>query len=142
MSKRILIIDALNLYYRSYIVDPSISLNGQPIGGLKGFLKSLQKYARETNPDEIVICWDGEGGSIRKRKIVKEYKAGRKPVRLNRMVRDLLTEEQEMANRSWQYERTIDYINSMPIHQIRVDGCEADDIIYYVNQMGTFADWL
>ena len=63
-------------------------------------------------------------------------------MRLNRMVRDLLTEEQEMANRSWQYERTIDYINSMPIHQIRVDGCEADDIISYVNQMGNFDDWL
>ena len=28
---------------RAYIVDPSISSNGQPIGGLKGFIKILQK---------------------------------------------------------------------------------------------------
>jgi len=140
--KRLLIVDGLNIYMRNYNANPSISTNGDPIGGCKGFLASLQKVAREVKPDKIVVVWDGEGGSIRKRKIVKGYKSGRKPVRLNRMVRDLLTEEQEMANRSWQYERTIDYINSMPIHQIRVDGCEADDIISYVNQMDNFDDWL
>ena len=140
--KRLLIVDGLNIYMRNYAANPSISTNGDPIGGCKGFLASLQKIAREVNPDKIVVVWDGEGGSIRKRKIVKGYKDGRKPVRLNRMVRDLLSEDQERANRSWQYERTIDYINSMPIHQIRVDGCEADDIISYVNQMPNFADWL
>ena len=140
--KRLLIVDGLNIYMRNYNANPSISTNGDPIGGCKGFLASLQKVAREVNPDKIVVVWDGEGGSIRKRKIVKGYKEGRKPVRLNRMVRDLLTEEQEIQNRAWQYERTIDYINSMPIHQIRVDGCEADDIISYVNLMDEFDDWL
>ena len=41
--RRLLVIDALNMYFRAYIVDPSLSTNGQPIGGLKGFLKILQK---------------------------------------------------------------------------------------------------
>ena len=41
--KRVLIIDALNAYLRAYIVDPSLSANGVPIGGLKGFVKILQK---------------------------------------------------------------------------------------------------
>ena len=41
--KRLLVIDALNMYFRAYIVDPSLSTNGQPIGGVKGFLKILQK---------------------------------------------------------------------------------------------------
>ena len=45
MKKRLLIIDALNAYFRAYIVDPSLSLNGQPIGGLKGFLKIIQKQS-------------------------------------------------------------------------------------------------
>ena len=65
--KRLLIIDALNMYFRAYIVDPSVSTNGQPIGGVKGFLKILQKLVRETKPDEIVICWDGEGGSQKRK---------------------------------------------------------------------------
>ncbi len=140
--KKLLIVDGLNIYMRNYTANPSVSENGDPIGGCKGFLASLQKIARFTEPDKIVVVWDGEGGSVRKRKLVKSYKGGRKPVRLNRLVRDQLTEEQQMVNRSWQYERTIDYLNSMPIHQIRIDGCEADDVISHINRMPQFEDWL
>ena len=62
-TKRVLIVDALNMYFRAYIVDPSLSTNGQPIGGVMGFMKILQKQIRETKPDRIVIAWDGPGGS-------------------------------------------------------------------------------
>ena len=44
--KRVLIIDALNAYLRAYIVNPSLSLNGQPIGGIKGFFMILQKIRK------------------------------------------------------------------------------------------------
>ena len=59
--KRVMIIDALNAYFRAYIVDPSMSTNGQPIGGVKGFLKILQKLVRENKPDMVVVVWDGPG---------------------------------------------------------------------------------
>ena len=61
--KRVLIVDALNAYLRAYIVDPSISTNGDPIGGLKGFIKILQKLVRTTNPDNVIVVWDGPNGS-------------------------------------------------------------------------------
>jgi DNA polymerase-1 len=140
--KKLMIVDGLNLYMRCYNANPSISTNGEPIGGCKGFLASLQRIARFIEPDKIVVIWDGEGGSIKKRRLVKSYKEGRKPVRLNRVVRDLLTEEQEATNRSWQYERTVEYLNSMPVHQIRIMGTEADDVISYVSMMSQFDDWL
>ena len=35
-NKRVIIIDALNMFIRAYIVDPSLSTNGDPIGGIKG----------------------------------------------------------------------------------------------------------
>ena len=79
-KKRLLVIDGTNNFYRSYIVDPSLSSNGAPIGGVKGFVKILQKLCRETKPDEIVICWDGAGGSKRRQNMSKGYKAGRKPL--------------------------------------------------------------
>ena len=104
MKKRLLIIDALNAYFRAYIVDPSLSLNGQPIGGLKGFLKIIQKLVRETKPDEVIICWDGEGGSKKRKSTDKNYKAGRKPIRLNRDIRNL-TENEEIENKVWQMTR-------------------------------------
>ena len=75
--KRVLIIDALNTYLRNYVTNPSLSDNGEPVGGMKGFLMSLQKYCREMKPDEIFIVWDGPGGSTKKKKIVRGYKAGR-----------------------------------------------------------------
>ena len=66
-NKRVLIIDALNMYLRAYIVDPSLSQHGQPIGGLKGSLKILQKLVRITKPDNIIISWDGPDGSRKRR---------------------------------------------------------------------------
>ena len=70
-NKRVMIIDALNQFLRAYIVNPTLSINGDPIGGTVGFLKILQKLCREIKPDQVVICWDGKGGS-RKRKLVNK----------------------------------------------------------------------
>jgi len=137
--KRILIVDGLNIYVRSYIANPSVSTNGYPIGGCRGFLSSLQKIARDTKPDKIVVVWDGDGGSARKRKLCPGYKGGRKPIRLNRAIHNL-TESQEKANRNWQYENTLDYLDLLPVHQIRIDGFEADDVIAYVASMSEFQD--
>ena len=41
-NKRVIIIDALNMFIRAYIVDPSLSTNGDPIGGIKGTMKIMQ----------------------------------------------------------------------------------------------------
>ena len=138
--KRLLIIDALNMYFRAYIVDPSLSTNGQPIGGIKGFTKILQKQIRESKPDEVIICWDGQGGSQRRKAQNKGYKEGRKPIRLNREIRNL-SENEEVANKVWQQTRLIEYLNNLSIIQLMLPGVEADDIISYVCQMPHYADW-
>jgi len=138
--KRVLIIDALNAYLRAYIVDPSLSTNGQPIGGLKGFIKILQKLVRETKPDNIIIAWDGPDGSRKRKTMDKNYKAGRKPIRLNRAIRNL-TEDEELANKMWQQKRIIEYMNEMPIIQVLIEQIEADDIISYVTQMKHYDGW-
>ena len=79
--KRTMIVDVLNMYYRAYIVNPSLSTNGQPIGGIKGSLGILQKLVREAKPDQVILCWDGAGGSRRRKQINENYKAGRSPIR-------------------------------------------------------------
>ena len=108
-KKRILLIDALNMYYRAYIVDPTLSSNGDPIGGLVGFLKIMQKLVRETKPDKIIVAWDGDGGSKRRRIINKNYKEGRKPIRLNRPVKNMSESEE--------YENNIEEIQIRPERQ-------------------------
>ncbi len=83
MKNRMMVVDAHNQFLRSYIVDPSLSTNGFPIGGVKGFLKILNKLTREIKPDKIIVVWDGEGGS-KKRKIKnKKYKQPQKKSKTN-----------------------------------------------------------
>jgi DNA polymerase-1 len=132
-KKRVLIIDGNNNYFRAYIVDPSVSTNGQPIGGIKGFLKILQKLCREIKPNRVVICWDGNGGSTKRKLMNKGYKDGRKPIRLNRNIRNL-SDNEEIDNKIWQMTRLVEFINEMPIIQLLLDGVEADDLISCVAQ--------
>jgi len=139
-KKRVIIIDALNMFLRAYIVDPSLSTNGQPIGGIKGSFKILQKLVRMTQPDAVVIVWDGPNGSQKRRSMDKNYKAGRKPIRLNRAFHNL-TGEEELHNKVWQQARVIDYFNEMPIMQVMLPEIEADDVIAYVVQMTHYKDW-
>ena len=139
-KKRVIVIDALNMFLRAYIVDPSLSTNGQPIGGIKGSFKILQKLTRITKPDAIVICWDGPNGSRKRKSMDKNYKAGRKPLRLNRAFHNL-TDDEELQNKIWQQTRVIEYFNEMPIMQVMIPEIEADDVIAYICGMRHYEDW-
>ena len=139
-NKRVIIIDALNMFLRAYIVDPSLSSNGQPIGGLKGSIKILQKLVRISKPDSIVVVWDGPNGSRKRKSMNKDYKAGRKPIRLNRAFHNL-TDNEELQNKIWQQSRLIEYLNEMPIIQTMIEQVEADDVISHVCGLKHYDGW-
>ena len=82
--KRLLIIDGQNMFIRNYVMSPQLDANGNPIGGLTGFLRSLQKEIRRAKPDRVVVAWEGPGGSQARREKNKNYKVGRKAPKLNR----------------------------------------------------------
>jgi DNA polymerase-1 len=137
---RLMVVDGNNQYLRAYIVNPTLSTNGQPIGGVVGMLKILQKLCKEINPDQIIICWDGEGGSSKRKSMNKNYKEGRNPIRLNRDVRNL-TENEELANKIWQQTRLAEYFNQLPVIQFLYPNVEADDVISYVVNHQQYTDW-
>ena len=138
--KKVVIIDGLNMFLRSYIIIPSMDKRGNPNGGTWGFMKSLQKLCKMFNPNEIVVCWDGVGGSEKKRTINKNYKQGRKPLRFNRRMIELSVEKQE-ENKAFQQIRLMDYLNEMPVIQTMIDYVEADDVIAYVAQHERYTNW-
>ena len=138
--KKVMIIDGLNMFLRSYIIIPSMDPRGNPNGGTWGFMKSLQKLCKMFNPNEIVVCWDGVGGSEKKRTINKNYKQGRKPLRFNRRMIELSVEKQE-ENKAFQQIRLMDYLNEMPVIQTMIDYVEADDVIAFVAQHERYANW-
>ena len=139
-KNRLLIIDALNLFIRNYVVNPTLDNNGVPIGGSIGFLKSFQKLTRKTRPHEIIVAWDGIGGSQRKKSQNKNYKAGRKPLRFNRRMVELDPKQQDQ-NRIYQQVRLHEYLNELPVMQLSYDGVEADDVIAYVSKHSHYKDW-
>ena len=139
-KKRVLVIDGNNLYIRNYVMNPAVSTKGEPIGGIFGTIKSIQKLCREIKPNRVVIAWDGKGGSTKRRAINKSYKDGRKPIRLNRNIH-VLDENQELENKIWQMTRVVEYINNFPIIQILLDAVEADDVISAIVQHHTLTDY-
>jgi len=138
--KRLLIIDALNMFLRNYVMSPQLDINGKPVGGLTGFMRSLQKEVRRAKPDRVVICWEGPGGSQKRREKNKNYKVGRKAPRLNR-VYDFESPEEERENKYAQIVRLTEYLDNLPILQLSLENVEADDIIAWLCRCGEFSEW-
>lgn len=128
----ILMIDAYNVFARSYCVVPLMSSHGHHLGGSIGFLKSLSMYAEKFMPSRIIVCWEG-GGSARRRQILPEYKMNRKPIKLNRSdIYEDIPDTKENFN--YQIELLTKLLRYIPVQQVYVDECEADDIIGYISR--------
>jgi len=138
--KRLLIIDGQNMFIRNYVMSPQLDANGNPIGGLTGFLRSLQKEIRRAKPDRVVVAWEGPGGSQSRREKNKNYKVGRKAPKLNREY-EFSTPEEERENKYEQVIRLTEYLDHLPVLQLAVENVEADDVIAWLCHCNEFTDW-
>ena len=132
VNNRVLIVDGLNLYLRAFAVNGALNDNGVPVGGLTGFLRSLAYAIREVNPTRVIIVYDGQGGSQRRRKIHSDYKSNRKPgKRITRWdaFKNAMEEKEAMKI---QFSRLLNYLDFLPINVISIDRIEADDTIAYI----------
>ena len=136
ISRPILIIDGLNFFMRHYIANPSMSDHGEPVGGIVGFMKGVWHLCDRISPSRVVIAWEG-GGSPRRRAILKNYKESRRPAKLNRFYEDDIPDS--VQNRSGQVAKIIDLLKTVPVTQLYVADCEADDLIAYLVKY-TFCD--
>ena len=50
MDRPILLVDAYNLFMRSFVANPAMSSQGQQIGGFIGFLTSLKLLSERLTP--------------------------------------------------------------------------------------------
>ena len=138
--KRLLIIDGQNMFIRNYVMSPQLDINGNPIGGLTGFMRSLQKEVRRAKPDRVVICWEGPGGSQARREKNKNYKLGRKAPKLNREY-EFATPEAERENKYDQLLRLTEYLEQLPVLQMSLENIEADDIIAWLCHCNEYDEW-
>lgn len=128
---RILIIDGMNTFIRCWAVVPQMSTNGDHVGGIIGFLRSIKANIRDARPTRTIIVWDGKGGSQQRRGVYAEYKAGRKP-RVNREYDFGESPEDSKRDMGEQLLRARQYTELLGISQIEIDAIEADDVIAYL----------
>ena len=135
LNDRVLIVDGLNTFIRSFAVNPSINDDGLHIGGMMGFLKSVRYTCDILKPSRCIIVFDGKDGSKRRRKIYPEYKSNRKvKQRLNRNVDWGTAPQDEEQSMKQQMGRLIEYLEQLPLTLLCMDGIEADDTIAYISQ--------
>lgn len=129
LTEPILICDGLNTFMRSYCAYPAMAPNGEHIGGVVGFVKTLRRVIDLVQPKKVFVVWEG-GGSSRRRSLYSEYKRQRKPGKLNRFYEDDLPDNDD--NKLRQVSQLVKLLKPMPICQLYVGDVEADDVIAYL----------
>jgi DNA polymerase-1 len=131
-NDRVLLIDGLNTFIRSYTCNPTTNDAGVHVGGIKGFLLSIGYAIRTIKPTRVIICFDGKGGSAKRKKMFPDYKAQRTfKVRLSRINSNVSVQD-EKVNMTQQILRLMEYIDKLPVTVMATERIEADDAIAYI----------
>jgi len=130
-NRPILLVDGLNVFMQHFVKNPSMAETGEHVGGFLGFLGGLGNLCEKFKPSRIIVVWES-GGSIKKRGVDPTYKNGRRPPTLNRYYGDDIPSTAE--NHNMQVSLLAKALTHLPVTQIYVRDCEADDIIGYLSR--------
>jgi 5'-3' exonuclease len=127
----VLVVDGTNLFIRSFAAYPTVNDQNVHIGGFFGFLDTLVTNVKLFNVSRVVVCFDGDNSSSRRKKKFPEYKANRSAsTKLNRFIPQNAEEEAKLIEK--QMELLQYYLSEFPVHMLQVSGAEADDVIAYI----------
>ena len=133
LNSRVLLVDSMNTFLRSFAMINMVNPQGNHIGGLVGFLKSLGYAIKLIKPTRVVLVFDGQGNITNRRNTYAEYKANRQIKRVtNFQVFSSLEEESDSI--ADQMMRLLDYLKTLPVNISIIDKIEADDTIAYLSQ--------
>ena len=122
-----LIIDANNLLKIGFHGVKDYYHNGNHIGGIWHFLNTTRRFIEEYNFDKVIVFWDNEGNSSKRKLIYPQYKENR--------VQEL--NEFKVQSFTYQKERVKQYLEEMFIRQVNIENNEADDLIAYYCQIAS-----
>lgn len=130
-NSKVLIVDGMNTFLRSFAVVNRVNTVGADVGGLIGFLKSLGHAIKLLSPTRVVIVFDGEGGSVNRKYLYNQYKANRDTGRIMNY-KSFQDKEEEDNSKYNQITRLVDYLQYLPVTLMSFDKLEADDVIGYL----------
>jgi DNA polymerase I len=120
-----LLVDGDNLLTIGFFGVKNYFYKGQHIGGIFHFLNTLRLSFENYHLDKIVTFWDGEEGSLCRKKIYSHYKEKRK---------DKQKTEEEKTSYLYQRGRIKQYLEEVYVRQGEYPYCETDDCIAYYTQ--------
>lgn len=130
-NSRVLLIDGLNLFLRSFTAVNKYNTLGHHVGGLTGALRSIAAMVKLHNPTKVIIAFDGEKGSQARKYLYREYKANRNKTKITNP-KSFSTHEEEHSSKNMQITRLVDYLKCLPVTMMVFDDLEADDVIAYL----------
>jgi len=127
----VLLIDALNLFFRNFTTMRFTNAEGVHVGGMGGFIRSLGFLIDKIRPSSVYVVFDGAGSSVNRRNLLPEYKSGRNLTRITHWeVFDDIDDENDA--KVGQISRLIHYLQCLPVKLLSIPKAEADDIIAYM----------
>jgi DNA polymerase-1 len=130
-TQKVLLVDAMNTFLRSFAVINHINPKGNHIGGLTGFLKSMGYAIKHTNPTRVIIVFEGAGSTQNKKNLYPDYKGNRKLKRITNF-EGFSNQAEESESIENQLLRLVEYLQCLPIDICSIDRAEADDTIGYL----------
>lgn len=117
------IVDGMNIAHRCrHIYDKRQKLateDGQPTGTIYGFARHVIKLRDRFPGSTIYVTWEGSNSIEERRSVCADYKANRKDKENDEEYADFFAQIEVLEN----------LLEGMGIHQITVDGYEADDVM-------------
>lgn len=121
----VLLVDGDNLLTIGFYGLKNHFYNGKHIGAIYHFLNTLRRSFENYHLDKIVVFWDGDEGSVSRKKIYSFYKENRK---------ERLRTEEELSSYRYQRNRVKQYLEELFVRQGEYEYCETDDCIAYYTQ--------
>jgi len=121
-----LIVDGNNLLKIGFHGVKDFYNNGEHIGGTWHFLNTIRKFLEETNFNKVMVFWDSDTNSSKRKLIYPKYKMNRK---------SSPNDEEKTDSFNKQKTRVKQYLEEMFIRQLEVENSEADDLIAYYCQI-------
>jgi DNA polymerase-1 len=131
-NSHVLVIDGLNTFIRVFSAVPALNDDGDHIGGVTGFLRSVALAIRQIKPTRCIIVFDGKGGSQRRKNLYPEYKSNRANKTAFNRYKEFASLGDEQESMRHQYSRIIQYLDMLPVTLMCIDQVEADDVMAYI----------
>lgn len=122
-----LLVDGDNLFKIGFHGVKDLYSEGSHIGGVYHFINTIRRFLEMHNHDKVIVFWDGDSNSSKRKSIYPQYKGNRR--------QDM--NEYKYESYLQQKARVKMYLEEVYVRQVEMINNEADDLISYYTQIAT-----